>query len=51
MMFHNTEKIETCHRNVPQVLFVTRTTMAKWLTEAGFVFLPHKLVLNVSLVY
>jgi len=49
-MFHNTEKTETCHRNVPQALFVTRTTMVKYLTEAGFVFLLHKLVLNVSLV-
>ena len=49
MMFHNTEKTETCHRNVPQVLFVARTIMAKYLTEAGFVFFFHKLVLNVSL--
>jgi len=23
-MFHNTEKTETCHGNVPQVLFVAR---------------------------
>jgi len=29
MMFHSTEKTETCHGNVPQVLFVTITTMAK----------------------
>jgi len=29
MMFHNTEKTETCHGNVPQVLFVAKTTMAK----------------------
>jgi len=29
MMFHNTEKTETSHGNVPQVLFVARTTMAK----------------------
>jgi len=29
MMFHNTEKTETCHGNVPQVLFVARITMAK----------------------
>jgi len=29
MMFHNTEKTETFHGNVPQVLFVARTTMAK----------------------
>jgi len=29
MMFYNTEKTETCHGNVPQVLFVARTTMAK----------------------
>jgi len=29
MMFHNTEKTGTCHENVPQVLFVARTTMAK----------------------
>jgi len=49
-MFHNTEKTETCHGNVPQVLFVARTTMAKLLIAAGFVFLLHKLVLNVSLV-
>jgi len=27
MMFHHTEKSETCHGNVPQVLFVARTTM------------------------
>jgi len=26
MMFHKTE---TCHGNVPQVLFIARTTMAK----------------------
>jgi len=50
MMFHNTEKTETCHRNVPLVLFVARTTMANYLTEVGFVFLLHKLVLNVELV-
>jgi len=29
MMFHNTEKTEACHGNVPQVLFVARTTTAK----------------------
>jgi len=31
MVFHNrnTGKTETCQGNVPQVLFVTRTTMAK----------------------
>jgi len=29
MMLHNTEKTETCHGNVSQVLFVARTTMAK----------------------
>jgi len=29
MMLHNTEETETCHGNVPQVLFVARTTMAK----------------------
>jgi len=29
MVFHNTEKTETCHGNVPQVLFVARTTMAE----------------------
>jgi len=29
MMFHNPEKTETCHGNVPQVLLVARTTMAK----------------------
>jgi len=29
MMFHNTEKTETCNGNVPQALFVARTTMAK----------------------
>jgi len=28
-MFHNTEKTETCHGNVLQVVFVVRTTMAK----------------------
>jgi len=50
MMFHNIEKTETCHGNVPQVLFVARITMAKWFTEADFVFLLHKLVLNVSRV-
>jgi len=50
MMSHNTEKSETRHGNAPQVLFVARTTMAKWMTEAGFVFLLHKLVFVVSLV-
>jgi len=49
MMLHNTEKTGTCNGNVPQVLFVARTTMAKELTEDDFVFLLHKLVLNVSL--
>jgi len=29
MTFHNTEKTETCQGNVPQVLFVAKTTMAK----------------------
>jgi len=29
MMFHNTEKTETCHGNAPQVLFVARVTMAE----------------------
>jgi len=29
MMFHNTEKTDTFHGNVPQVLFVARCTMAK----------------------
>jgi len=28
MMFHNTEKTETCRGNVPQVIFFARTTMA-----------------------
>jgi len=28
MMFHNTEMTETSHGNVPQVLFVARTTKA-----------------------
>jgi len=46
MMFQHTEKTERRHENVPQVLFVARTTMAKWLTEAGFVFLLHKLVFH-----
>jgi len=50
MMFHNTEKTETSHGNAPQILFVARTTTPKSLKEAGFVFLFHKLVLNVSIV-
>jgi len=29
MIFHKTKKAETSHGNVPQVLFVARTTMAK----------------------
>jgi len=49
-MFHNTKKTGTSLGNVPQVLFVARTTMTKKLTEAGFVFLLHKLMVNVSLV-
>jgi len=36
MMFYDTEKTEPRHGNVPQVLFVVRTTMAKWLTESVF---------------
>jgi len=36
MLFHNTEKTETRHGNAPQVLFVGRTTTAKYLTEACF---------------
>jgi len=50
MLFHNTEKTETHHGNALQVLFVTRTTTPKSLTEAGVVFLLHKLVFIVSLV-
>jgi len=46
MMFHNTEKTETCHGNAPQILFGARTTTPKWLTEAGFAFVLHKLVLK-----
>jgi len=37
MMFHNTEKTETCHGNAPQILFVARTTTPKSLKEADFV--------------
>jgi len=48
MMFHNTEKTETCHGNVLQILLVTR--MAKLLTEAGFISLIHKVVFIVLLV-
>jgi len=47
-MFHNTEKTETCHGNVLQILLVTR--MAKLLTEAGFISLIHKVVFIVLLV-
>ena len=50
MMFHNTEKTETRRGDAPLVLFVARTTIAKWLIEAGFAFLLHKLVFVVSLV-
>jgi len=49
MMFHNTEKTETCHRNVLQVLFVARTTI-NGKVIASFIFLFHKLAVNVSLV-
>jgi len=49
-MLHNTEKGETHHGNAPQILFVARTSMAKSLKEAGFVFLFHKLVFTVSRV-
>jgi len=46
MMFHNTEKREKCHRNVPQVLFVARTTIAKYSSwQKLALFLLHKLVL------
>jgi len=38
---------EPCDGNVPQVLFVAKITMAKWLTETGFVFLLHKLVFHL----
>jgi len=48
MMFHNTEKAQTRHGNAPQILFGARTTMPKSLKEAGFVFLLHKLVFDVS---
>jgi len=41
-MFHNTEKTETFHGNVPQVLFVARTTINGEVV-AGVVFL-HKIV-------
>ena len=46
MMFYDTEKTEPRHGNVPRVLFVVSTTMAKWLTEAGF-FLLHELVFHL----
>ena len=49
-MFHNTEKTEPRHGNAPQILFGARTTTPKSLREAGFVFLPHKVVLVVSSV-
>jgi len=48
MMFHNTEKTETRHRNAPQILFGARSTEPKSLKEAGFVFLLQELVSNVS---
>jgi len=50
MMFHNTEKTETCHGNAPHILFVARTTTPKSLKEAGFVFLLHNLLFIVSRV-
>jgi len=50
MMFHNTEKTETCHGNAPQILFSARITTPKSLKEADFVFIFHKLVLIVSRV-
>ena len=50
MIFHNTEKTETRHVNVPQILFSARTTTSKSLKEAGFVFLLHKIVFIVSSV-
>jgi len=50
MMFHNTEKTEICHGNVSQILFSARTTTLKSLKEAGFAFVLHKLVFNVSRV-
>jgi len=49
-MFHNTEKTETPHGNAPQTLFGARNTTPKSLKEAGFVFLLHELVFNVSRV-
>jgi len=49
MLFHNTEKTKTHDGNAPKVLSVARTITAKYLTEAGFVFLLHKLVLIVKL--
>jgi len=49
-MFHNTEKTETRHGNVPQILFGARTTTPKSLEEADFAFLLHKLVFIVSRV-
>ena len=48
MMFHNTEKTETCHGNSPRILFGARSTTLKSLKEAGFVFLLHKLVFIFS---
>ena len=50
MIFHNSEKTETRHGNVPQILFGARTTTPKSLKEAGFIFLLHKLVFIVSRV-
>jgi len=43
MMFHNTEKTETCHGNVPQVLFVAIIKFFySWLNKCDVTRLRHK---------
>jgi len=49
-MFRNTEKTDTRHGNVPQVLFGARITTPKSWKGAGCVLLLHELVCIVSRV-
>jgi len=46
----DTSTIDIRHGNAPQISFVVRTISAKQLTEAGFVFVLHKVVFVVSIV-
>jgi len=50
MLFHNSEKTETRHGNAPQVLFVARTTTAKYSTEVDLLLVTGLQRFHKSLI-